>query len=527
MQRTHGNRAVQRLLSVGRGPAWPIADPQRALGNRATQRLLAERGHPPASSARSDGPAVSRPAAEPGRALDARGAVVPVTVQRKIGFEFEADRWMSARLTRPLSFHELAQPPEARLIHPTTYQWLTKKQPIYAGQGFTLEADETHTDDVAGRKKSDIEFVTVAFDESRAGLKQLQATLGAIVRLCDRLVGLRDAGSKAGNFNWPDELQAIGIPSTDLMLESGDRPMTVKMQATAGLRLDQIATVMASLGTARPDEPAKERQRRAPGRDLLTKLGRDDETGKIVAREEVAGGRIFGQAPAEAERAIRAFIYRHSRPGAPAEYIRDVPRMGETDSLRGILALIYSYLKLGAVGGSYPKVIAPLMARTDFARLFMMLPTPQKLLFRERGRRLWLEIVQETVQMPLDAPILAPSTAFTIDLTRELWIDQMAMGADLLTEVGYKALADSQLPPHPTPDEVGDYLFKQQQAEWLESMGSYGSKTEKSGQADAAIMELRAMPNYIDYRELKTIAVNLAKYVANVNRGKNRYYGER
>jgi hypothetical protein len=65
-----------------------------------------------------------------------------------------------------------------------------------------------------------------------------------------------------------------------------------------------------------------------------------------------------------------------------------------------------------------------------------------------------------------------------------------------------------------------------EEAEWLESLGSYGSKTEKAGGEDAALFELRNIPNMLTYTEIKKIAVSLTKYIDNLNKNKDKTYGE-
>jgi hypothetical protein len=442
-----------------------------------------------------------------------RGAgnqAVARVLARKIGFEFEADGWSSWKRTQELSLEERLMPPDQRRLPHTKFEPLKKKDPIHDGTGFTLEADEAKHKDQLGRNKSDIEFVTAPFDETPAGLQALKVTLDEIRDLAEGMVGMREANDTQGSLNWHDEMTQAGLrPRPKVHLSSGDRPLKVKMQSTFGLRLDQVMGFMATFGDAQPGESKSKKRKRADARELMTHR-------VIGVPMQTAAGVNMGLAASEANRAVDWFIARH-KPQGP-NHDASVARFGNTDALKGLVAMITLYLKLGdqiGASASYPKAIAALMARTDFAQMFRMLPDLQKITFRNDDA-LWYELIQNAANVPLNQPVLN-GAPWLQHLTVDLWLQHIPLGTDLLTQQGYQLLA-AALQPQLDDGEFGEAMAD---SEMLESMGSMGSKTEGEGDTQAAIFELRAIPDYFPHTEIPRISKALAKYITGLNKGKD------
>jgi hypothetical protein len=282
---------------------------------------------------------------------------------------------------------------------------------------------------------------------------------------------------------------------------------------------------MTSVGTAQPGETAREGRRREAGRDLFTMVRGGMKSAPSTSQN------LFGTAPNDAERAIKELLWQHNRPNVPGKYdphLKTAFDQGGTNHLKGLLALIVSYLKLAhTLAPEYPKAIAPLMARTDFARLFNMLPQGQRIMLRTNDNAYWNEVCALAVGLPMDKSIFTKKPTFVPELTRELWCDGIARGYDLLTRANWEQFAMSQLPTTPpSPQDLADLDRRMGEAEWLESLGSYGTKTENAGGTEAALFELRNIPNMMAYTDIKKIAVSLAKYIKNLNQEKDKYYGE-
>jgi hypothetical protein len=437
-------------------------------------------------------------------------------LQRKVGFEFEADMWWSWKRTQPYSDLERIQPPGTRRIPAAKYEPLKKKDPIHDGVGYTLEADESKNTDGQGRQRADVEFVTEPFEETPEGLQALAATLKSIERTAGAMTGMRGANDLSGDFNWYEDLTAAGLqPRPGVLISGGDRPMRIKMQTTFGVRLDRVMELMAALGSAQPGESGRKGRARREGRELMKRHPIAGAMG-----QEGGGMQMMGLAAAEANRAVDAFVTRHRQPGPQYESI--AAGMRNTDALKGLVSMATLYLKMGdqyAAGASYPKAIAALMARTDFAALFMMLPQDQRILFRKDDSRLWLELMQDASGLAqLDQPVLR-GAEWIQQLTRELWLSHIPLGIDLLTAQGYQMLAAGMRGQGQIDDdELGEMV---DDSEMLESMGSMGAKTEGAGETKAAIFELRAIPDMFPYTDIPRISNALAKYIAGLNKGKN------
>jgi hypothetical protein len=276
------------------------------------------------------------------------------------------------------------------------------------------------------------------------------------------------------------ELARFGTPRPDLLLIPTPEPkLDAVLQVTAAIRLDSIAFLMYNMAAPEGEDPAM--------------------TDRLLHTRAALGAGIQGgaqsesptaMAPFAAEDAVRRFKQETAINGIWNTYYRerkDGMSFG-SDELKGLLALIVQYMRTAAIPlGGYPKTIAPLMARTDFAQIFSMVPES---IYFKRDPDHFVELAYMAVgpQYAMrDAlftggiyhgnPRLSGQRDVLKDLSRRTWLTDMAQGVDRLTAAHFNE--DGSQQPH------------------LESLGSYGDKVETVGrggtQLDAPIFEIRSM----------------------------------
>jgi hypothetical protein len=183
-----------------------------------------------------------------------------------------------------------------------------------------------------------------------------------------------------------------------------------------------------------------------------------------------------------------------------------------SDELMGLVALIVQYMRTAATAlGGYPKTIAPLMARTDFATIFQMMP--EEIYFRREPDD-FVELVRMAVSdydmsQPLftrgiyhNTPRRAEHRDVLAGLSRDTWLRDMTQGTERLTALNFND--DGTAQPH------------------LESLGGYGDKTESVGHAgvqlDAPIFEIRSMGQLMS-SQWYTQAMDVFLFLVSLNAG--------
>jgi hypothetical protein len=469
-------------------------------------------------------------------------------IQRAVGFEFEADNYESRKLERPSTAAENASGEiKQRDCKPTK---LAKGEPLYrdAVNDFELQADEVGD-------HSDLEFVTGQFAETDAG--GLTTALDEIVRIAGDIHTQWHTlmtTKPTAYYVWTQRQLGWASPSGDNYLIRSDHlaPLKFKMQATSGIRLDQIAKMMEAIGTS-PNAAAEGplAARRAEGRQNLQS-------------QYVAGGHV-GAAPGQVAQSIAAFMHKYAastKPLITAGLASMQPAGDGTDALKGLLSLIYTYIHMAGTLQilSYPKAIAPIMARTNFAQMFTaMLPANQKTMLEQDEGKLFQELVKlclsdnPTLQS-LDEPMFLVkewgAQKMFRDLTRREWLKGIARGQDILSKAGYKqwqedkyntwlaaAQASKWKPKWYVNQKAGSKRAtkdarKGHAEEWMESLGSKGTATEAVGPGiQAPIFELRGIWNSLGTgtytpAEAKTIALKIRKYMDDINNARDKYFGE-
>lgn len=251
-------------------PATAAAHQQLEVSHPG-DRLDAEADHA------ADAMTAVRPAA-----VSAGAAMASRTLQRKVGFELEDRDWRAYIEEKKDS------------IRPAKRQEL-----LYPGTGFDLEADDS-----MGPKLPSLEFVTVPFEPTDKGVNDLNTAFHAIRTITAHI------GQYAPRAN-PFEMNREKPPKAkkfitakqhrlgnNLLLAGGVKEAKFKMQATQGVSLEDLPTVMQTFGSNAPGETHTQQGERAPARELMYGE-RQQATGKNQPASD-----LFAAAPSLAAQVI-------------------------------------------------------------------------------------------------------------------------------------------------------------------------------------------------------------------------------
>jgi hypothetical protein len=262
-----------------------------------------------------------------------------MTIRRKIGLEFETGVPVRNEADEKLDYQTLV---------------------FVAKNGmWKIVADSSH-----------MEFVTEPFDEDKAGGGALVKSVKQMVQWLTRATAV--ANASATGFAFVSDV-APGLGDHYLHVDAAGQTSNIRFgmpkgtsinmitaapQASGGIPLERIPALVHALGTV----------------ELQHLEGTVGSSGK--PRRGAAIG-LSGMAPTTATMLSRGALAAHKyadarHPGAPR---------GRTDRLRGLLTLVYSYLFAGAEQRTvweYSKIIAPLMARTDFTTMHSLLTDEEK-----------------------------------------------------------------------------------------------------------------------------------------------------
>jgi hypothetical protein len=403
------------------------------------------------------------------------------TVRRAVGFEFEVGTWQVLAVNRP---PDQAQRDGNALIPHVELATFTKDHVLHAGRGFNLKPDE------ASDGSWHLEFVVEPpFQETTKERARVKSVMKSIERFAARLLA---AGPDAviqiqghdGEWLLSEE---IGLNDGGWLIKPyGD--ITGEPQTTGGVRLDQLADLMATMATgAIIGETASETTARQTGGSYL--VGKNASDADLAGASPAAARARFADFPGRAV---------HSPQTASKELI-------------SVLALIRTYLLKASTPSAYAKSIAPLMARTDFSAIFRAMP--------ESGY--YASYPAQWVALNLHVAGLTGAggqpffsgTSTYVDATewadvqaamsREEWLDAMARGTDLLTIANF-----------PDANVAGHLFGFGKLGTATDTVGKRGSRTE----TQAPIFELRRMMGGVDYRVWATMALELFDYFVALNR---------
>ncbi|OLP17676.1 hypothetical protein BST81_15260 [Leptolyngbya sp. 'hensonii'] len=410
----------------------------------------------------------------------------PQVIQRDVGFEFEVGKWNLEKLNAPLTPKQKTGKKTVKnaQIDPNG---LNKDTVVHAGPNFNLKPDQ-------GDDGWHIEFVIEPpLPETSSGKKQLKTTMNQMKRLGDLLISMRsEAKIKRTNSPFHRILSAdAGLGMGDVLITPFST-MPAEPQVTAGIRLDQLASIMEKMSPANlPGEtPAKSQQRK--------------QGAAYLGYKNVTDTQLVSSSPAEARARFADF---------PGKNLRSPDTA--SDSLISLLALMRAYLDRASRSMAYAKTMAPLMARTDFAKTFNLMP--EATYYRSYPNE-WVALVLHVAGMTGQGnqPFFTGAVTYTqgTDLTdlrnalsREQWVRGISQGTDYLTEKNF-------------PDQnVAAYLF---------GLGKLGKRTDKVGQrrkffgtstevAEAPIFEFRRMAGDLPHTAWPQLALELFTYFKEAN----------
>jgi hypothetical protein len=390
-----------------------------------------------------------------------QGAVL----QRAVGYEFETG-WLVADRSNVEDWKKSG----AQGVPPRP-QPLKKKDHVYGGSGFKVEADEA----VGGN--AELEFILhppVEADES--GLVDLTLRMAHMTVLGEKLIGT------AGGSEQPFTMNAAtgDVSHQRLVVTPNDAVLRAGPQVTAGISLAKVGALGTKQGT-----------KELPPAFSATVA----QAGNM--RENVGE--------------LLKFLPEKIQPGSA--------------ELRSLLGLCASYLDAGERAVFYPKQITDrlLLARTDFATLFRMLTDNEQAYFKKKPEDFVVLAITAAGLMSPDPEkhvITNVMERETMDSprapvgpTRRKWLWFITQGYDLLSSAHYKELESTY---EGTPEAN---LGKS-----LESMGELGAKTEEVNEARkrGGIFELRGAAvtrTKIPLTEWMPFALQVMQYLIALEKG--------
>jgi hypothetical protein len=323
-------------------------------------------------------------------------------VQRAVGLEFETD-WGIHGLSDPA----VQAPAGKRLKKHTAYK---------QGQGFTVQVDEASRGWEPGYDglNRQIEFVVDPHPESVEGGQRLNRTMRALIAEVTRLDDLRkQSKNNQKRFPYPGTTQKTWVfPEAKTTAIDG---IHARAQATVGLSLPAISRL------ALMEE------------EKLRATSRTQGIGVSYAHRGAVLPEVKGE-----------FIHG----AAAAEQIK-----GASPELRGLVTLLALYIKVFHGAGTkkkpYVKGYLPLLAKTNFATMYMHLPPLEREQYRS-DPEVFVDFVLRTVNkqpgfknvrkewLAIPPGLLKGTKPF--NLTLEEWLSTIPFGSDLLTTVSDKRL---------------------------------------------------------------------------------------
>lgn len=313
-----------------------IARLQRAIGNQATAALLAR---------------ISPHRSEPSKAQD---------IRRRIGFEFEDKHW------RPY-----VDDPNVPSPRPAERQ-----EAVHVGHRFEMQGDDT-----LGATKPNIEFVTDPLEITDAGLddlKQAMTEIRSIMTRLSRYVGNEDEQLRNQQFVGPAQ-HGLSVPQARLV--GGHPTGEFKMQATQGVSLEDLSTLMETFGTHVPGETRGQAKERKGARVMAY----GSETGNAVSD-------LMGLVPTLARQAVAHIAQNRAAYGY--SLATQTHFEGNQARLVGFFSQVLMYVKgLTIPDGKYMKYKVPLLGRIDLATLFGELSPEQRTVLSANNAQAFVDAI--------------------------------------------------------------------------------------------------------------------------------------
>jgi hypothetical protein len=523
-------RALVQMGEMLRASARQRA-PQASAGDRAVEREAQDMAQQAAQRRRDEQNAGS--AEEKNRPSVERSGSSAV-VQRSVGFEFEDNRWSAWEKTSLGT----AMPPVARPVR--------RKAALHRGTNFALEGDDT-----PGPDRSNLEFVTAPFDTTPAGINDLMTALGEIGQIvlgnlapCVGRPGPTAHASAVGPGNTvlyepgryaeqaDHHLGGGDVAAPDILLSGGTTTGSFKMQATMGMSLESLPTVMRYFGKPR-QESRGQKARRTGARKLMR--GQEFDTANKVLT-------VIGQSPELAGQVLALLVADAAIPAPDQATLR-----ANAASLTGLLSAMMMYMKMLQLPlDGVLKYRIPFLGRSDFGAMFGALPVAQQGILRTHADRLAVHMVAVsnarpllgrfngkdsdqnlTVNSPLVNPprqttAIPPAVAAMASLQINHWIRGMTLGIDWLTpanvQIWMSAMSTAGVAPATTPGQ------RQEAVKMLESFASIGAM-DVAGGAPLAVMENRFIApegpgmqgNDLNFYQVASMARNYLQFFVNLS----------
>lgn len=414
-------------------------------------------------------------------------------IRRAVGFEFEVGSWTLERIDRSLSWQETGGYTPIPNADVDPYAGTIAKAGPLEFTGDQSDDGSTH-----------IEWVmTKPVEETDAGRAELERTMDRLEALNNALIAKRDKAKikrsnedNNGMISHRYRGQTVGLPKNVLVQPWGE--LRGEPQMTAGIALDRVFRLMENLSsTKRAGESTKQHRQRMDGSAVL--MGKGVAEIPAVAGGPAAVRTAFGNVP-------------HTGIGAPKTPSRE---------LVGFVSLMRTYILGAAKNKSYAKAIVPFLLKTDYAKLFTMLPEAA---YYKANPDVFERFVLESAGLTVaDAgtPLFSGDISYISQrgvmddlktLTKGIWINAITGGHDYCTP---KELSNS--PGH----DAAEHLF---------GFGALGDKTDTVGPAgketdDSAIMEFRRLAGSLPHDRWKPFALALFDYVREINANKKGRYG--
>ncbi|MCG8475992.1 MAG: hypothetical protein MI784_11040 [Cytophagales bacterium] len=409
-------------------------------------------------------------------------------IQAKIGFEFESSRWIVNR--DPFEMPDPGWTYEENLAS----RRYKKGDVLFENSFWSAQVDVIETRD------SYLELVTIPFEETPEGFRQLKeaaremeaffnyALRAPCCTVRDRKVVFCREFSAFGEVKRPEACLVFPINYPDPMLTP---------QATAGIRLNMLRKLLNDIAAPLDTEKKALSKRKEKGRRYL--LG-NQQTGDY----QIGNPALVRDIIKITEAVIRAFQRQWGKQFS--------------EIFRSFFLLVVLYVTRAHWGSAtFPKSFTAILARTDFSRMFSLLPEAEKNYLAANDAAVWLGMVKAAmpaVQADLSRPLFTcgvymnwPEIHRHIlkDLSKEQWLKEMTRGRDLLTERHF-------------PNRMRAYE--------LESLGAMGDKTDTVLGEPAPIIEFRGGKKLMDAAEAMSYAEHTFKTIYALNRGLDYYYGE-
>ncbi|WP_328314619.1 DUF4157 domain-containing protein [Streptomyces sp. NBC_00442] len=448
--------------------------------------------------------------AESPEALRARwfdGAFLTEAGERRLE-QTEFRRGTAQRAASEMSLMISSQIPEAPLLGENLGKGRGPEGVVVRGTKYDLTADASPSGG------SNLEWVTDPLD-----------TVAEVGSVLDGITGMTRYlnGRQKDSFIPSEDVTAGGgTPEPHLRIYPFRGALSFAPQTTAGMRLDRLPDLIGYL--ADKEEKPKSKSLGGVLNSVHGKLTHAGER-RTQARRDLFGGG-FGALPAAksgAERAVGEFG------ASPPEGLS--LSKGDIGSLTGLVMHLGAYVLEGEemkAGANAKSIAGGLMARTDFAHTFGLLPRPVQEYFRAHPdgfADLVLTAVDREGNRPLfGAPVergLANDrTRTAIALTRSKWLRTVALGHDLLKNTEHLTPEQRDM----ADDEPGTQAVHK-------SLGALGdqdnSVTVKKQEIQLMVAELRRMEERVPAEKLKPLAVAAFKLIEQLNQGKDLKYAKR